>query len=83
MRQQAKRNRLAFAICKRLNGHVLNTASCSNSRASTRLARLWRDQGRAAEAHELLAPVYGWFTEGRDAPDLKEASALLDDLVVQ
>ena len=52
-------------------------------RASTRLARLWRDQGRAAEAHELLAPVYGWFTEGRDAPDLKEASALLDDLVVQ
>jgi hypothetical protein len=49
-------------------------------RAATSLARLWRDQRRRAEARDLLAPVYGWFTEGVDTPDLKEAKALLDEL---
>jgi predicted ATPase len=49
-------------------------------RACTSLARLWRDQARRAEAHDLLAPVYGWFTEGFDTADLKDAKALLDDL---
>ena len=49
-------------------------------RAATSLARLWRDQGRRAEAHDLLAPVYGRFTEGFDTLDLKEAKALLDEL---
>jgi predicted ATPase len=49
-------------------------------RATTSLARLWRDQGNPAEARELLAPVYGWFTEGFDTADLKEAKALLDSL---
>jgi predicted ATPase len=49
-------------------------------RASARLARLWRDQGRTAEAHNLLAPIYRWFTEGFNAPDLIEAKALLDEL---
>ena len=49
-------------------------------RAATTLARLWGDQGRRAEAYELLAPVYGWFTEGFDTADLKEAKALLDEL---
>jgi predicted ATPase len=49
-------------------------------RAAASLARLRRDQGRRAEARDLLAPVYGWFTEGFDAPDLKEAKALLDEL---
>ena len=49
-------------------------------RAAASLARLRRDQGRHAEARELLAPVYGWFTEGFDTPDLKEAKALLDEL---
>jgi predicted ATPase len=44
------------------------------------MARLWRDQGKRDEARDLLAPVYGWFTEGFDALDLKEAKALLDDL---
>ena len=44
------------------------------------LARLWRDQGKPRQARELLAPVYGWFTEGLDTPDLKEALALLDEL---
>jgi predicted ATPase len=50
-------------------------------RAAMSLARLWRDQGKVQEARELLAPVYGWFTEGFDTRDLKEAKALLDDLV--
>jgi predicted ATPase len=49
-------------------------------RAATSLARLWLDQGRRAEAHDLLAPVYGWLTEGFDTADLKDAKALLDDL---
>jgi predicted ATPase len=49
-------------------------------RAAASLARLRRDQGRDAEARDLLAPVYGWFTEGYDTPDLKEAKALLDEL---
>ena len=47
-------------------------------RAAASLARLRRDQGRRAEARDLLAPVYGWFTEGFDTADLKEAKALLD-----
>jgi len=49
-------------------------------RAAASLARLRRDQGRQAEARDLLAPVYGWFTEGLDTQDLKEAKALLDQL---
>jgi predicted ATPase len=49
-------------------------------RAATSLARLWQQQGQRAEAYELLAPVYGWFTEGFDTADLQEAKALLDAL---
>ena len=49
-------------------------------RAAMSLARLWRDQGKTVEARELLAPVYGWFTEGFDTLDLKEAKALLEGL---
>jgi predicted ATPase len=49
-------------------------------RAAVSLARLHRDQGRSAEARDLLAPVYGWFTEGFGTPDLKEAKALLDEV---
>jgi predicted ATPase len=49
-------------------------------RTAASLARLRRDQGRRAEARDLLAPVYGWFTEGFDTPDLKDAKALLDQL---
>jgi predicted ATPase len=44
------------------------------------LARLWRDQGKVQQARELLAPVYGWFTEGFDTRDLKEAKTLLEQL---
>jgi len=49
-------------------------------RAAASLARLRCDQGRHAEARDFLAPVYGWFTEGFDTPDLKETKALLDAL---
>ena len=49
-------------------------------RAAMSMARLWRDQGKRDEARDLLAPVYGWFTEGFDTLDLKEAKALLDNL---
>jgi predicted ATPase len=49
-------------------------------RASMSLARLWRDQGKVQQARELLAPVYGWFTEGFDTLDLKEAKGLLEEL---
>jgi predicted ATPase len=49
-------------------------------RATMSLARLWRDQGKMQQAHELLAPIYGWFTEGFDTLDLKEAKTLLDEL---
>ena len=48
-------------------------------RAATSLARLWRDQGKPKQARELLAPIYGWFTEGFDTLDLKEAKALLGE----
>ena len=49
-------------------------------RAAVSLARLRRDQGRRGEARDLLAPIYGWFTEGFDTPDLKGAKELLDEL---
>jgi len=49
-------------------------------RAAMSMARLWRDQGKRQQAHDLLAPVYGWFTEGFDTLDLKEAEALLEQL---
>ena len=49
-------------------------------RAAMSMARLWRDQGKRQQARDLLAPVYGWFTEGFDTLDLKQAKALLDEL---
>jgi len=49
-------------------------------RAAVSLARLWADEGRRAEARDLLARVYSWFTEGFDIADLKEAKGLLDEL---
>jgi predicted ATPase len=52
-------------------------------RAAMSLARLWRSQGKGQQARELLAPVYGWFTEGFDTRDLKGAKVLLEELGAQ
>src|SRR5262245_58797687 len=49
-------------------------------RAAMSLARLWQQQGKQAEARALLAPVYGWFTEGYDTADLQEAKTMLEEL---
>jgi class 3 adenylate cyclase/predicted ATPase/ABC-type transport system involved in cytochrome c biogenesis ATPase subunit len=57
-----------------------NAARGWEIRAATRLARLWAEQMRREEARRLLEPVYGWFTEGHDTPDLTDAKALLDQL---
>jgi predicted ATPase len=69
--------REAIAIAQQQNAKLWEL------RAATSLARLWRDQGKRTEARDLLAPIYGWFTEGFDTPVLKEARALLDDLARQ
>ena len=68
------RYREAIAVARRQQAKSLEL------RAATRLARLWGEQGRRAEARELLAPVYGWFTEGFNTADLKEAKGLLSGL---
>ena len=65
---------------KALRVAVEQEAKLWELRAAASLARLRRDQGRQAEARDLLAPVYAWFTEGFETPDLKEAKALLDEL---
>jgi predicted ATPase len=57
----------------------LSAKSCE-LRAATSLTRLWQHQGRRAEARQLLAEIYGWFTEGFDTKDLQEAKALLEEL---
>ena len=49
-------------------------------RGASTLARLWRNQGKFIQARDLLAPIYGWFTEGFDTPVLQDAKALLDEL---
>ena len=49
-------------------------------RAATSMARLWQSQGKRQDAHDLLTPVYGWFTEGFDTADLQEAKGLLEEL---
>ena len=77
-RSAAERHyRQAIAVAER------QSAKLFELRASTSLARLWRDQGKRAEAYDLLAPIYGWFTEGFDTPVLKEAKTLLDELAMK
>jgi predicted ATPase len=66
--------RQAIAIAQRQSGKLWEL------RAAASLARLWRDHGRGAEARDLLAAVYSWFTEGFDTPVLQEAKALLAEL---
>jgi predicted ATPase len=65
--------------------HALALARCQQAkslelRAAISLSRLWQEQGRRDEAHRLLAPLYGWFTEGFDTADLQDAKALLEEL---
>jgi predicted ATPase len=60
--------------------HGGQQASAYELRAAMSMARLWRDQGKRDDARDLLAPVYGWFTEGFDTRDLKEARTLLAEL---
>ncbi len=67
--------RQAIAVAER------QSAKLFQLRASVSLARLWRDQGNRAESRDLLGPIYNWFTEGFDAPDLRDAKALLDELL--
>jgi class 3 adenylate cyclase len=68
------------SFCAALKIARRQSAKLYELRASTSLARLWRDQGKRTEARDLLAPIYGWFTEGFDTRDLKKAKALLDGL---
>jgi predicted ATPase len=56
------------------------SAKTGELRAAMSMARLWRDQSKRDEARDLLAPVYGWFTEGFDTRDLKDAKGLLEEL---
>jgi class 3 adenylate cyclase/predicted ATPase len=74
-----------FEAAEELYRNALNIAQQQEAklwelRTAANLARLHRDQGRRAEARDLLAPIYGWFTEGFDTPDLREARSLLDEL---
>ena len=55
-------------------------ATSRELRAALSLSRLWQQQSKRDEARELLAPLYGWFTEGFDTPDLQEAKVLLEEL---
>jgi predicted ATPase len=68
------------SFCTALEIARRQSAKLWELRAATSLAGLWRDQGRRTEAHELLAPIYGWFTEGFGTPVLQEAKALLDEI---
>jgi predicted ATPase len=81
---------MLLAVCRRnctgqLANEAIEQARQQNAkslelRATASLARLWRDQNKRIEARDLLAPLYGWFTEGFDTPDLREAKALLIEL---
>ena len=83
LRRQDEHNAMADAErCFRLGLDIARhqRAKSLELRTASSLARLWRDQGKTADARDLLAPVYGWFTAGFDTTDLLEARALLDEL---
>ena len=67
-------------LCRALRTAQKQGAKLWELRAATSVARLWRDQGKRTDARDLLAPIYGCFTEGFDTRDLKEAAALLAEL---
>jgi predicted ATPase len=64
----------------RLPTRLLTQSQINGEESRKRQARLWQQQGKQAEARELLAPIYGWFTEGFDTADLQEAKAQLEEL---
>ena len=79
---QSPDHQVEAAVCFQ---HAIRSAQSQHAkslelRAATSLARLWQQQGKRAEAQALLAPIYGWFTEGFDTADLQEARALLEEL---
>jgi len=78
--QQNSDNHIEAEACfhRAINVARLQQAKSLELRAATSLARLWQQQGKRQEAYDLLAPVYGWFTEGFDTADLKDAKVLLD-----
>jgi predicted ATPase len=78
--QQSSDNAAAAEACfhKAIEIACHQQAKSLELRASTSLARLWQQQGKRQEAHDLLAPVYYWFTEGFSTADLQDAKALLD-----
>jgi class 3 adenylate cyclase/predicted ATPase len=80
MLQQGHAEAAEELYCKALSIAREQKAKLWELRAAVSLARLHRDQGRRTKARDLLAPIYGWFTEGFDTPDLKEVKALLDEL---
>ena len=71
---------MAFMIAAPSVKMVSQQAKSWELRAAMSLTRLWRSQGKVQQARDLLAPVYGWFTEGFDTRDVKEAKALLMEL---
>jgi predicted ATPase len=75
-------NRVAAeeSYCRAIAVAQQQSAKFWELRSACGLARLWRDQGKRAEARDLLAPIYGWFTEGFDTPVLQDAKAPLDEL---
>ena len=82
MKQTSRENHVEAEACfhQALSIAQSQSAKSFELRAATSLARLWQQQGKRQEAHDLLAPVYGWFTEGFDTADLQDAKALLDAL---
>ena len=67
-------------FARAIAGARARAAKSFELRAATSLARMWAEEGRRAEASDLLAPVYAWFSEGFDTADLQHARALLDEL---
>jgi predicted ATPase len=78
--RQAREAEAEADLCQALAIAQGQQARMWQLRATVSLCRLWRKQGKPAEAHRILAEIYGWFTEGFDTPDLVEARALLTEL---
>jgi len=80
--QQSSDNRAEAETCFHQALSIVRSqqAKSLELRAATSLARLWQSQGKRGEAYDLLAPVYGWFTEGFDTADLIDAKTLLVEL---